>query len=152
LSQTMKKRIWIYASFALVLLVAYFANTAIQTHLGRKALKATGLTHHDLPEAMQLARQQNKLVLADLSAIWCPSCRKLDRQVFSDADVHAAIDRQFVFARLEYDSEAGQAFKKKYGTKGFPALVVIDAKGDLVKHLPITFDPGEFVANLSALQ
>lgn len=151
MSQLRKKRIWIYGSFAIVLLAAYFVNTAVQTHLGRKALNATGLEHHELTEAMHLAKQQNKLVLADVSAIWCPTCRKLDQQVFSDQAVHAAIDKQFVFARIEYESEAGQAFKKKYGTKGFPSLLVLDSEGNLVKHLPITFDPQEFANMLSSI-
>jgi thiol:disulfide interchange protein len=34
-----------------------------------------------------------------MSAIWCPSCRKLDKQVFSDEQVKIQLNQDFVYAR-----------------------------------------------------
>lgn len=148
MSPLTKRRLITYASFAVILLVIYFCNTAIQTHLGRKALKETGLAHHDLNTALNLAQSQSKWVLADLSAIWCPSCRKLDQRIFSDKEVQNAIEQQFVFARIEYESDEGKAFKKAYKVSGFPTLLILDAKGKLIQQLPLTFDPQAFIKNL----
>lgn len=145
-----KKSKWV--SFAImggVLLAAYFINVEVQSYLGRKVLSQTGLSALDLPSALAKAESESKLVLADLSAIWCPSCRKLDKTVLSDPGVRRTIEERFVFARIEYESEEGAAFQQRYQVRGFPNLLILDARGDLVKKLPLTFDPAEFQRNLS---
>ena len=53
----------------------YLGNTYVQSYLGKQALQATGLTLNSLDEALVEAQQSNKLILADMSAIWCPTCR-----------------------------------------------------------------------------
>jgi len=146
-----RRRLFMYASFAVVLLLFYFGNVAIQTHLGKKALSKTGLTHYDLETALEMAKDQSKPVLADLSAIWCPSCRKLDNTIFANALVKKKLEESFIFARIEFESPEGKAFQKRYDAPGFPTLLVLNDKGDLVKKLDITFDPQAFLALLNDL-
>lgn len=137
-----------FGAFAVALLLAYFANVAYQTHLGERALAETGLVSLELEDAIQRATDENKLVLSDLSAIWCPSCRKLDQTVFSDPMVQKTIEADFVFSRIEYESNEGEAFMKKYDARGFPTLIVIDPKTDKAIKLPLTFSPTEFIEAL----
>ncbi len=134
---------------AAAVLAAYFINVEVQSYLGRKALAQTGLTALDLPQALAKAESESKLVLADLSAIWCPSCRKLDQTVLSDPEVRKAIEERFIFARIEYESEEGQAFQERYQVRGFPNLLILHPNGELVKKLPLTFDPAQFQRNLA---
>ncbi len=136
------------AIFAVVVVALYFGNIAVQTHLGEKALAQTGLNALTLPEALEVAKSENKLVLADLSAIWCPSCRRLDREVLSDETVKAAINQRYAFARVEYDSDEGRAFMDTYNVRGFPTLLVLDAEGQLIKQLATSIDPEEFSKQL----
>mgnify|MGYP000149139822 CR=1 FL=1 len=136
------------AIFAVVILAFYFGNNAVQTHLGETALAETGLTIHSLEEAKLIAQSENKLILADLSAIWCPSCRHLDRDVLSDPTVKAAIDSKYVFARIEYDSPEGTAFAETYEVKGFPNILILDSKGEKQRQLATPVDPLEFVKQL----
>ncbi len=144
-----RKRLWLnVALFAAVLAGAYFINVEAQTYLGKKALRDTGLDMLTLPEALAKAGVENKLVLADMSAIWCAACRRLDREIFANDTVKQSLAEGFVFARIEYESKEGEAFMKKYDVKGFPTLLVLDAAGGFVKRLPITFDPDSFVENL----
>ncbi|MDJ0837818.1 MAG: thioredoxin family protein, partial [Acidobacteriota bacterium] len=75
-------------------------------------------------------------------------CRKLDKQVLANVDVSKHIREQFVFARVEYESEEGEAFMKRYNVQGFPNLLVLDADGNLVKKLAVTFNPGQFLKSL----
>ncbi len=128
--------------------LVYFGNLAVQTHLGRKALEATGLEVHTLTEGLDLAAQQEKLVLATVSAIWCPSCRTLDRQVLADRAVRGLIDQRFVFVRLEYASQEGKAFRERYDVKGFPRVVILDEGGELVERMPTTYEPAVFLQYL----
>ena len=139
-----KKRVLTYAVIGALLVAAYFINVEVQSLLGRRALAATGLQTHGLKEALEKAGTESKWVLADLSAIWCPSCRAFDRNVLGDPSVKKAINRNFVFARIEYESEQGKAFQKRYGVSGFPNLLILDAQGEMIEHLPLTLDPQAF--------
>jgi thiol:disulfide interchange protein len=128
----------------------YFGNVAVQTHLGRRALEATGLTVHTLDEGLARARVEDKQVLAVVSAIWCPSCRTLDRQVLADPTVRALIDARYVFVRLEYASDEGKAFRERFDVTGFPRVLVLDPAGDLVRRLPVTYEADVFATHLRA--
>ena len=143
-----KKQYITFGLFALVLLGAYFINVEVQTYLGEKALSESGLEIYSLDKAFAMAEAENKMVLADLSAIWCPSCRTLDKKVLSNEAVQADISARFIFARIEYESEQGEAFMKRYQVSGFPNLLVLDAAGNKIKQLPVVFDPEEFRRNL----
>ena len=136
----------------MVPLGVYFINVEVQSYLGRKALSETGLTVNSLPAALEKAERGEKLVLVDVSAIWCATCRKLDREVFADRAVKAEIERGFVFSRLEYETEEGREFIEARNVKGFPTLWVLDEKGKTLKQLYVTFDPSEFIDQLRAVE
>ncbi len=46
---------------------------------------------HDLAQARQRARAENKRLLVDAWAEWCAACRELDEKTFSRDDVRAAL-------------------------------------------------------------
>ena len=143
------KKVWVSpVIFILIALVVYFGNVELQSYLGRNALQETGLTLHELPEALRIAKEQNKLVLVDMSAIWCPTCRKLDKEIFADERVKMAMAEDYVFARVEYESEAGEAFMARYNVRGFPTLLVLRTNGEKIRQLPLTFEPIEFIENI----
>jgi thiol:disulfide interchange protein len=144
-----KKGIWKKVAILVAVVVAgYFIQVEVNTYLGKKVLANMDLKVHTLDEAFAAARADSKLVLADLSAIWCPGCRTLDKQVLSAPAVQKEINKNFVFARIEYETEEGQAFKKRYKVSGFPNLLILDDQGKLVRKLPTVFDPDTFIANL----
>jgi len=147
----MSKRKWIsLAVGAVAVLAAYFINVEVQSHLGRKAREARGITTHSLAEALALARAEGKPVLAELSAVWCPSCRRLDQRVLADPAVRDHIADNYVFAAVELESEEGEAFMERYGVHGIPTLLVLDADGSLVRELTLTFDPKTFLGELGS--
>lgn len=141
-----KKSVFIIAA---VVVIGYFAMVEVNTYLGKKALENTGLEIHQLESAFTLAKTESKLVLVDLAAIWCPNCRKMDETVLSDPKVRQAIQEKFIFARVEYETDEGKAFRERYGISGFPNVLILSPQGDLVKHLPFTLDPEAFLGYLS---
>jgi len=139
--------------FSIILIIAiptavYFINVEVQSYLGRQALAGTGLESLPLGSALKEAKQNDKLVLVDVSAIWCSTCRRLDREVFSDRKVKEIIRRDFVFSRLEYESDEGQRFLEERNVSGFPNLWVLDKSGGNISNLNVTFDPTEFAEQL----
>ncbi|MGY8694392.1 MAG: thioredoxin family protein [Verrucomicrobiia bacterium] len=135
-------------TFAAIAIGVYFANTAYQTHLGQKALDATGLEILSLETALAKSKETGKPVLADLSAIWCPSCRQLDNQVLSNEIVKAKIESDYIFTRIEYETDEGKAFMEKHQLPGFPSLLTLDSDGNRIKNLPRTLSPETFLASL----
>lgn len=128
--------------------VVYFGNKGVQTYLGKQALGSLVFQVHSLALAKEKAKAEGKLVLADYSAIWCPSCRKLDTQVFANENVAAVIDSQFVYARVDYDTEEGAAFAKEHDLVGFPRVLILSANGERLTEMPLTFEPYEYIVNL----
>ena len=129
-------------------LAGYFGNLQIQTYLGERAIENTGLELHSLEQAKVKAKAEDKKILVDVSAVWCSTCRKLDNEVFANAKVKEVIEKDYVVARLEYETPAGEAFLKKRGVEGVPNLWLLDKDGNDIKRLGLTFDPEEFAAQL----
>lgn len=142
---------WFKALLVFITLPAliYFVFFQIQTYLGEQALNATGLTRYSYHDALMLAKERKKYVLADMSAIWCPSCRKLDKEIFSDERVKQLITRHYIFTRLEYETDIGKWFMQQYNIKGFPTLLILDADANKIMQLPLTFDAELFVDYLN---
>ncbi|WP_339720351.1 thioredoxin family protein [uncultured Paraglaciecola sp.] len=145
---TFSKSLVIGGIILLLSVLGYYGNKAVQSFLGQQAIEQTGLQLHTLEQALQLAKSTDKLVLADMSAIWCPSCRKLDQQVFSDTRVKDRLNQHFVYARIEYDSEAGKSFMQDYQVTGFPTLLVLNSQGEKLVKLPLSFEALPFLSNL----
>jgi thiol:disulfide interchange protein len=144
----LKRRVlWIFVAAATATGL-YFAHTAWQTQRGEAALKATALEFLPLEQALALARSQGKPVLVDFSAIWCPTCRVLHAEVFTNDTVKQAITTGFVLSRVDYESPEAQAFMQRYAVQGFPTLLVLSAEGQLQRHVPISFDPATMAASL----
>lgn len=148
MNQKSKSTLRSLAIIVVVALGAYFLNVEYQSHLGRKAIDATGLKMLSFDDALAESRKTGKPVLAELSAIWCPSCRRLDSEVLAHETVKAKIESDYLFARIEFESDEGAAFMERYQVSGFPNLLLIDGDGNKLKHLPRTFSPKEFLAAL----
>jgi len=142
-------RKWLkYAALALIPLGVYFANVEYQTWRGEAALTATALNFRSLDQALAEARATGKPVLADFSAIWCPACRAMHADVFTDPAVKAAINAGYVLSRIDYESAEAPAFMEKYGVRGFPTLLVLDGDGKLLRQVPVVLDPAAFARSL----
>ena len=97
----------------------------------------------DYDAALKRAAAEKKLVLADFSGSdWCGWCKRLDREVFAtDAFRKGAADK-YVCLMVDSPSDksllSAQAAKrnpelvKKYGVRGFPTVLLLDAKGEVV--------------------
>ncbi len=80
----------------------------------------------DLAAAQAKAREMGSAVLIDFTATGCVYCVRMDREVFTRADVAESMER-FENVRL-YCSDAPDACAR-YGVQAFPSFVVIDPDG-----------------------
>lgn len=133
----------------IVVTVVYLANKSYQSYLGQKAVNNFAFPIYNLEQAKEIALRDNKLVIADYSAIWCPSCRKLGKEVFSNKTVAKVINDNFVYARLDYDTSEGERFAEKHDLTGFPRVLVLETSGEKIVEMPLTFNPLEYEFNLN---
>ena len=138
----------VFGIIILISVLGYYGNRTVQSYLGQQAIDETGLEILSLEQALEVANNSKKLVLADMSAIWCPACRTLDKKVFADERVKTQLDQDFVYARIEYDSPAGERFMQRYQVTGFPTLLVLNTEGKKLVQLPINYEPLVFLVTL----
>jgi thiol:disulfide interchange protein len=80
-------------------------------------------------KALEKAKAENKLVMADFTAEWCTWCKKLESDVYSKPDVAAKIN-QFVPVMVDVDKLPDLA--KQFNVTGMPYIAVIDPDGNVL--------------------
>jgi uncharacterized protein len=56
-------------------------------------------------EAFREARQRNQPILLDLGATWCPWCRLMERDSYTDTETAAFIHIHFVAIKVDFDAD-----------------------------------------------
>lgn len=97
----------------------------------------------DYDAALKRAAAEKKLVLADFSGSdWCGWCKRLDKEVFDTEEFRKSATNAYVLLMVDSPQDekllSAQAKKRnpelveKYGVHGFPTVLVLDAKGEVV--------------------
>jgi thiol:disulfide interchange protein DsbD len=94
---------------------------------------------NDLDNRLAAARAAGKPVIIDYYADWCTDCLRMEKATFADPRVRQALAG---FARLQPDvTKTGdnevEAMKKRFRVYGPPAMVLLDARGELASTGPI---------------
>jgi thioredoxin 1 len=86
-----------------------------------------------LAEAKQSAREAGKPICVDLSAVWCGYCKKMKKNVYTDAAVAQAMNAGYIPLALDGEKSEGAELVSKLGVNGFPTLLILDAQGSVLK-------------------
>lgn len=107
------------------------AETEIQPSSSNEPEAARGpiAWHRDLRRALEVARADGKLVVADVYTDWCGWCKKMDTTIYSDPAI-VALSKHQVFVKLNAEDRGqGQSFAEQLGVKGYPTTIVLDGQG-----------------------
>ncbi|MBI3879493.1 MAG: thioredoxin family protein [Verrucomicrobia bacterium] len=117
------------------------------TTLALTLLACTGLRAEegwltDFDKAIAQAKKENKIVLADFNGSdWCPPCKALRKDVFSDQTFIAFAKDNLVlldvdFPRGKKQSEElqkhNEKLQDKFNVDGFPTVVILNAEGKVL--------------------
>lgn len=99
-----------------------------------------------IDEALQMAGEQEKLVLIDVYAAWCPYCQRMQSEVYPDSGVEEIIREYFVPVRINIESDQGvtylgesytQAqFARALRFQSVPTTYFMNPRGEVVGQQP----------------
>ena len=104
------------------------------------------------------ARKSGKPVLVDVYTDWCSWCKRMDREVYSQASVQSTIARHFVAVKLNAEArtlgtlqgkEASySAIARSYGVSGYPTTVFLRPTGAHLGNVPGYIPAADFTLML----
>ena len=93
----------------------------------------------DLDEAMTQSEKQDKPIMIDFTAEWCPPCQKMEKTTFNQPNVIRKTG-DFITLRIDVDKQGAIADKYncnagKYGGIGIPNILFMDYNENRIKHI-----------------
>ncbi|HWU42476.1 MAG TPA: thioredoxin family protein [Bdellovibrio sp.] len=82
----------------------------------------------NLPEVLAFAEREKKWVLVDFNAPWCPSCLRLETEVFGEKAFQKSTEK-LLKVSINIDKAANKELSKKYDVKVIPTLILMNSKG-----------------------
>lgn len=95
----------------------------------------TGMTFFEgtWDEALEMAKQENKLIFLDAYASWCGPCKLLKKNVFPLEEVGGLYNEHFINIAIDMEKGFGPQLARNYQVTAYPTLLFIDGDGKLVK-------------------
>jgi thioredoxin-related protein len=113
-------------------------------------IKKLSVKRYSLKKAFKKAKEKNKIILIEGFLPYCKGCIKMDREVFVDEDVKKALDKDFVFTKI---NALTQKFPLGIKSMGTPSYYFIDSSGTKVlKKIHGTGDKKEFLELLKSVK
>lgn len=119
----------------------------ISTHTLPKQLFAQGIYfHHNLDEAISLAKKENKMIFVDFYTSWCGPCKMMSANIFPTKEVGDFYNENFVNVKIQCDDKGtGVELGKKYQVYAYPTLMFLDINGNNVHSVAGGLDVQGFI-------
>jgi thioredoxin-related protein len=85
-----------------------------------------------LKEAQKVAAAEHKLIFMDAYATWCGPCKRMAKDVFTDATVGTFFNKHFINLKIDMEKGEGPQLASKYRVRSYPTLIFMDDKGEVV--------------------
>ncbi len=94
---------------------------------------------YNIDSAIVSAQQNNKLLMVEFMATWCPPCKEMEATTFISKDVIETASK-FITVRIDVDKQGDIANSYncnagKYGGIGVPNILFMDAEQNRIKHI-----------------
>ena len=98
----------------------------------------------DYEAALAQAAEADRPVLLDFTADWCPPCKQMLRDVYSNKTLAKRIEKHVIPVKVDLSkpNEKQEALARQWGVRGIPTLVILDSEGREVSRR-IGYVPGE---------
>lgn len=87
-----------------------------------------------LADAKAKAKEENKVLFIDAYTSWCGPCKRMSKNVFTDANVGKYFNDNFINLKIDIEQdEDGPYVARKYNVSFYPSLIFIKPDGSLIK-------------------
>ena len=86
-----------------------------------------------LTGVLEQAAAENKLVFVDFYTTWCMPCRLMDEDVFPDRRLGEFMSENFISYKVNAEKDNGVNLATLYNVKGYPTLLFLDQKGNVLE-------------------
>jgi thiol-disulfide isomerase/thioredoxin len=101
----------------------------------------------DYERAIERARSEKKLIIADMFTDWCELCKKMDAETFAEPQLIKQMANKYVWLKLNTETEEdGARLQKEFSILTYPTILVLDDQGDEVDRV------GRFLPSLQFMQ
>lgn len=98
--------------------------------------------------ALEKAKQENKLLFVDCYTSWCGPCKMLARDVFTNNEVADYFNEHFISLKVDCEKGEGPEIKNRFGVSGYPTLLFINGKGEVVNKIVGASTQPHFLENV----
>ena len=106
-------------------------------------------------EVIEDDEAQGKPILLDIYAPWCPWCRKMQKEVYTESTVRRYVEQYFEAARLDVTNTSkqynyqgrtlnAQQLAGHLGMQGTPTTVFLQPDGTYIAHIPGFIEANRF--------
>jgi tetratricopeptide (TPR) repeat protein len=108
--------------------------------------------HGSLEQAIAMASKDEKLILADVGAYWCPPCHELDEKTFVDPKVGDHIGARYVAVHIDAEKADGPEVVERYGIGAYPTILVLESSGVEKARLVDFVEPEALLEKLESIE
>jgi thiol:disulfide interchange protein len=87
---------------------------------------------YTLSEGLAISKSTKKPLMVDFFATWCGWCKKLDKDVYTNAEV-LELSKEFVCVKVDTDKNSKDT--EKYVIQGLPTVAFLNADGTIIDKL-----------------
>ncbi len=132
-------------------LTRFVGVLAVSLSVTGNVFAATGQSQLDwkrdlTPAEFEAAAKGNKLILLNLEAIWCHWCHVMEEKTYSNSKVAELLQKNYILVKVDQDSRPD--LSNRYQDYGWPATIVMNAKGEDLRKFAGFVDPQEFATAL----
>lgn len=121
------------AIFAIALLgSAFILDTSPSAEAATKGGDGIEFFHGSWEEAKAKAKAENKPIFVDVYTTWCGPCKMMSRYTFTDADVAAYYNENFICVKSDAEHGEGVSIARKYKVRAYPTLLYVDKEGSVL--------------------
>lgn len=113
---------------ALVLLLALMFSPMVMA-------EGIKFDHLSLDEALSKAKKENKIIFIDVYATWCGPCKYLSNSVFTDDDLGAYMNENFISVKIDGEKEDGIALAMDFEVDAYPTMMFVSPENKLLKKI-----------------
>lgn len=106
------------------------------------------LENKTFSEALQLAKENDKLLFVDCYTSWCGPCRMMSNKVFTQKQIGDYFNAEFINIKVDMEKGEGPELHKRFNVRAYPTFLFIDGNGNEVNRIVGGSEADKFLASV----